>query len=695
MFTVKSLKIYKECQYRKNLKEGTFYFEDCSIDDFFGKNITLHTIVGKNGSGKSSLLDVIFRIINNVGALMCKDVQVFYKQPVKYVRHIHADLSYEIISDGEIESHKAKLCVRDTALWLVFDNIIYWLSDNDLCELWPQKNQELQNLEREYGKNHIIDFSDLSSDDKKRELASMMFFTIATNYSILGFQASEYTNEESMAYEESQLLFDDGDLILCEDGDPLVYSSWTPSKNWLNGIFHKNDGYLCPIVLNPYRDQGIINMNAEASLTQNRWAALLLSGILKDDLLIEDYYLDHVDYELKEDFYLKFKPIFSKEDKKHENNLLKDFGDLKIFKDVSLIKGSRVWNILDELHCQSSKNMTNIEIFARMYLVYKILNIAATYPHYEKYKDISDINSIFLRGVKSSSKYRSLVQEVLSRTTHTEQKVHQTLHFIRLLDIKKLKDGINNSEWLESSFGWDRYRDYFDLPRQYKNVEELMNILPPNIFKQQIFLKRKLANGQWDKNIPFMHLSSGQKQLLYQLSSIIYHLMNLKSIPQNEPHYNNINIVLDEIEVCFHPEYQRKFISKLLDLVVHTLRLNEMFSIHFWLTTHSPFILSDIPQNLITYMEDGSQLTEDEIKMREILSPTAANISEILHQSFFLENGFIGEFVRQKILSLVRYLQSEQRENNEWNMKKAKDFMTYIEEPFISLQLENLYKSKK
>ena len=47
-------------------------------------------------------------------------------------------------------------------------------------------------------------------------------------------------------------------------------------RNWLNGIFHKNDGYQTPIVLSPFRTKGNININTENTLSRERLITLLI-----------------------------------------------------------------------------------------------------------------------------------------------------------------------------------------------------------------------------------------------------------------------------------------------------------------------------------------------------------------------------------------------------------------------------------
>lgn len=82
--------------------------------------------------------------------------------------------------------------------------------------------------------------------------------------------------------------------------------------------------------------------------------------------------------------------------------------------------------------------------------------------------------------------------------------------------------------------------------------------------------------------IKFSSLSSGEKQQIYSINSIFYHLINLESIPKdgNRISYEYINIILEEIELYFHPEYQRTYIYKLIE-GIKKLNLKKIKGINF------------------------------------------------------------------------------------------------------------------
>ena len=714
MFDIKSITIYEKCQYQKNLDVGIYQFGESGLKDFFGKNVTLHTIVGKNGSGKSSLLDIMFRMVNNMGAVMCRQENREASARVRYVMHIYADLVYEKSfpdvemekdANGDEKIHHCKLCCRDTSLWLEYDGKLFWLSDRLLMMKSEEQDTIYEEIKKKYQADDFYDYWDMRSQESKRVLAQLLFYTVATNYSMLGFQSADYDDEESLEWDNQIFVTADDNerkYFVTEDGAFVTDEDWVEKKNWVKGVFHKNDGYMCPVVLNPFRDGGKIDMDTEAALTVNRLSALLISERMDKKPIIEDYCLDYIRYDRKRDFYLRFKPMYEKPEKntpdQEKKNLLANGGDMKYFKEASNKVNTMSWIVLDELGYPMTEGLTDTEAYLRMYLVYKILNIAGTYPFYEGYSRFGDINKVFSVATKGYGKrvlLRQLVQRIQLRETHIEQKVHQTLRFLGSLKTAKEADPQFDLSWLENGFTFEEYRLKLDVPTAFTSIEECLGYLPPNLFWQTIYLKRwDVEKGVLESGIPFKKMSSGQKQMLYQLSTLIYHLLNLKSVPKSQVRYYHVSVVLDEIEVCFHPEYQRMFISRLLELLVDRLHLNEEFGIHLLMTTHSPFILSDIPNELITYMENGHQLTKDELGERKIRPPMAGNISELLHQSFFLHNGFIGEYVRKKILSLVDYLKTGYAGPDAWDEEQSKLFIEGICEPFISKQLKMLYENR-
>ena len=130
----------------------------------------------------------------------------------------------------------------------------------------------------------------------------------------------------------------------------------------------------------------------------------------------------------------------------------------------------------------------------------------------------------------------------------------------------------------------------------------------------------------------------------------------------------------------------------MLELLCDTLHLNHVFGIHIWLTTHSPFILSDIPEPLITYMKHGHIMSAEERKKDGIMPPMAANVSDLLQQSFFLENGFIGEYARKNILSVISCLRNETSDG--WDEDTLHSFIESIGEPFIKRNLMQMWEKR-
>lgn len=72
------------------------------------------------------------------------------------------------------------------------------------------------------------------------------------------------------------------------------------------------------------------------------------------------------------------------------------------------------------------------------------------------------------------------------------------------------------------------------------------------------FLQTVLVLQYADKTLgKFDHLSSGEKQQIYTISSMVYQLHHLNSAGKGKIQYRNANIIFDEVDLYFHPDYQK------------------------------------------------------------------------------------------------------------------------------------------
>ena len=653
MFTLSTIKFHEGCRYLKNLKTGIEYKIQHQIaKDFFAPNICISAIVGKNGAGKSSLLDMLFRIVNNLSYCFFNHIEREASVPLKYIKGIYADLYYQV------DNHIGVIKINDLSLDFLFDQVYYSFEKGEL------KNPN----------NQPIPTFTMQKKKKKN-----FFYTIVTNYSLQSFITNDYLGEETI---------------------PIISNE---TKPWINSLFHKNDGYLCPIVLNPYRDNGLIDMENEGHLTTSRLAALLIEEDPKYSLL-DDYTFHKLECNwqprrLQERFTSildgKTKLYPSKEEVNEYNQEIYDESkklhyeegkDLRDFKDIALQKNSFAYIILETLGCPVNPNMSDIQLYIRMYVVYKVLNIAEKYPSYHIYnKYAGNINFLwkFLTTNPQEEYTRKMICELTRKAkndpSHIGLKLRQALNFI--------KNSVHIDERLwQNGIDYSKYAQLLGIKLKGMDIEQRINWLPPGIFKYKLYLKNKKTGAI----IPLEHLSSGERQFIYLTSTLLYHALNLKSVPSDGSRvcYNKLNFVLDEVELCFHPEYQRLFIKKLVDQITR-IGLNKKFDINILITTHSPFILSDIPTQNILCMENG--------EIKDILKETfGANIYDILNNQFFM-NKFVGDIAYDKIQEWINIINNMNLESisSPIIVQELQDNINLIGDKFIRTKLRQLLKQKQ
>ena len=88
-------------------------------------------------------------------------------------------------------------------------------------------------------------------------------------------------------------------------------------------------------------------------------------------------------------------------------------------------------------------------------------------------------------------------------------------------------------------------------------------------------------------------------------------------------------ILIDEVELHLHPEWQRNFIEY-MNRFFRGNKQNVKFQ--FIIATHSPFVLSDIVKEQIIFINKNEEKTNDDS------NTFGANIYDIFEKGFFLEN---------------------------------------------------------
>lgn len=179
-----------------------------------------------------------------------------------------------------------------------------------------------------------------------------------------------------------------------------------------------------------------------------------------------------------------------------------------------------------------------------------------------------------------------------------------------------------------------------------------------------------------DKNISYRDLSGGHKIFIGYFALIYKQLQ----IILREKKKSNFFIIIDEIETALHPKWQKSIMKFLIKGLVKIIE-NKNISIHFLPITHSPFVISDLPKENVIFLE---RLENGQCKnisnIIDIKQTFGANIHTLLSHGFFMKNGLMGEFAKEKIQSIIKYHEDIEKkeiletDTIEYKTKKQKEF---------------------
>lgn len=722
-------------------------------------HISISAIVGMNGDGKSSLTELIIRLINNCACGYMMDPQ----RNLIRVEGVKAELYYQ----------------SDYKIYRIVER-------NDMIAPIVQQLAEIG--------NDVINCH-APKEVTKAQLEANFFYTLVNNYSHYGYNLHDFKDEINYG----------------------ATGNSEEEKYWLYRVFHKNDGYQTPISLHPYRTWGNINVNREKELSDQRLLSLIMSStsssgdnilldingkepyeieltllkssklrektikerfewykntnwlgaitdelreignrhqsvgrnrILEKDDVIGGFYsmvkslklsigekknLFRIEYlramlELASQDKAIYLPVESDLNKflsaletirrkkiaedKIQEKIEEIVSTLKEFREMSLAQiqwALLIMNVIDfwtkglmhngkrtcfqitpdSVSCKDEK--VDIEMKCRHYIVYKTISIFDTYPEYSQTMGFTR-DAAFFRGHSEDRMYideflndgYKTLQKDCDEKSHITLKLRQTMRFYA--DLKDKKAIWLDSEVTQRKLGEELKTETYktDLSKvrdKYgRKVFDDFEMMPPRIFTWDlIFREKKSLESQ---RIPYRMFSSGEKQFLQVVGAVLYHLHNIDSIASNEMRYQNVNLIFEEIELYFHPEWQRKWVYWLIAML-RSITYKYIRNINVILVTHSPFVLSDIPKTNVLFLKDGSPNYDMQ------MNTFGANIHHLLKNGFFLPGLPMGEFAHRKIDVIFAKLNEGNFPLE--NLEQIYDDIMQVGEPVIRNELLGLY----
>lgn len=448
------------------------------------------------------------------------------------------------------------------------------------------------------------------------------------------------------------------------------FDGYHTADDWTLNLYHRVDGFETPLLLEPYK------------------------GYNKDEQYINITNIEYLNNQHMFDFYaknskdLKFNSFFNPK----KISLLIDANKI-IRKYYAFYDFNQNIKYLEEFQNFIYEKIQNKDLITlnKLYLIIKIID---SKKEIFTDKDIVEKTTRRFENIKNIKKFQEKLNEFDINDLLSQSGFNET---------KKLEVCVKFHKIMQDKTKLEKYEEF--LISDPSNPKRINLVDVYKIFELPLpWVEMKF----YDNNKSYSYLSSGEKAFLNFAMNLLYQIENIK----RNKGYKTINLFLDEVEYSMHPEWQRDFLHQVLFLLKNFKELN--FNLIF--VTHSPFLLSDLPKENVIFLEKYDEENKKELenkypklKIDNLKNGNCINVSEhielktfganihtLLSNGFFMSDGLMGEFAKNKITEILEYLNDTKNEVKLKTIddKQIKPIIDSIGEEFLRNKLLNLYYKK-
>ncbi len=337
------------------------------------------------------------------------------------------------------------------------------------------------------------------------------------------------------------------------------------------------------------------------------------------------------------------------------------------------------------------------------------------FKNIEDYLSCIYVNYLIEDTLSNEQKYSNIIEENIQALKFESTKISEQTQTIenyiaKFRSASKIKSKLLLSLKSLLNFVRKYKKTYFNKQTIILNVIKDINIAE-ELFNMETEFFLNFLTFSWTikKNRKYepLELSTGENNLISLFSRLYDNFSLLQSQNLYLDEGTLLLLLIDEGELGLHPQWQKEYLKNLIDVLPQIFKGK---TIQIILTSHSPFLVSDLPKENIIFLEKEKKNEKEKgfCKVSDLKNHAQTfgqNIHTLFADSFFMDKngGLMGEFAKNKLQKLIDYINDTPNEVIA-DDKTAQQYIDLIGEPILQRQLQkkllekqtkNLAKSQK